>query len=184
MQMKRTCGTIAAALVVALMVWAGTGSAQSFQSTKKDSTVANANSDQKTEPVTTMSVKVNVVNVLATVRDKHGKIVNTLAKDDFTISEDGRPQTIHYFTRESDLPLTLGLMVDTSMSQRRVLDQEREPWLSGPDGAGGQGQSLRDSLRSGGRTPAGSDQFERKARGCMGKTDHAAVYPRQRWGSE
>ena len=48
-----------------------------------------------------------------------------LAKDDFIMTEDGRPQTIRYFTKESDLPLTLGLLVDTSLSQRRVLDQER-----------------------------------------------------------
>lgn len=73
----------------------------------------------------TISVKVNVVNVLATVRDKHGKIINNLTKDDFTLNEDGRPQSIHYFSRETDLPLTLGLLVDTSLSQRRVLDQER-----------------------------------------------------------
>jgi len=77
------------------------------------------------QPSTTLSVQVKVVNVLATVRDKHGKIVSDLGKDDFTLAEDGRPQSIHYFTRETDLPLTLGLLVDTSMSQRRVLDQER-----------------------------------------------------------
>ena len=76
-------------------------------------------------PVETMSVKVNVVNVLATVRDKHGKVMGNLGKDDFVLSDDGRPQTIHYFTRETDLPLTLGLLVDTSLSQRRVLEQER-----------------------------------------------------------
>jgi VWFA-related protein len=79
----------------------------------------------QTQPATTLSVQVKVVNVLATVRDNHGKIVNNLTKDDFTLTEDGRAQTIHYFTRETDLPLTLGLLVDTSMSQRRVLDQER-----------------------------------------------------------
>jgi VWFA-related protein len=73
----------------------------------------------------TFSVNVKVVNVLATVRDKHGNIVNTLGKDDFTLEEDGRPQTIRYFTRETDMPLTLGLMVDTSLSQIRVLDEER-----------------------------------------------------------
>jgi VWFA-related protein len=72
-----------------------------------------------------MAVHVNVVNVLATVRDKHGKIVSYLTKDDFTLSQDGQPQTIRYFTQESDLPLSLGLLVDTSLSQRRVLDQER-----------------------------------------------------------
>ena len=72
-----------------------------------------------------ISVKVNVVNVLGTVRDKHGKIVNNLGQDDFALTEDGRPQSIHYFSRETDPPLTLGLLVNTSRSQRRVLDQGR-----------------------------------------------------------
>jgi VWFA-related protein len=78
------------------------------------------------QPVTTLSVQVKVVNVLAAVRDKHGEIVNSLTKDDFTLTEDGRPQVIKYFARETDLPLTLGLLVDTSMSQRRVLSEERD----------------------------------------------------------
>lgn len=73
-----------------------------------------------------ISVSVKVVNVLASVRNKHGEIVRNLTKDDFELEEDGRPQTISYFSRESDLPLTLGLLVDTSGSQRRVLDQERD----------------------------------------------------------
>jgi len=73
----------------------------------------------------TISVNVKVVNVLATVRSKRGEIVRNLTKDDFALEEDDRPQTISYFTRETDLPLTLGLLVDTSLSQRRVLDQER-----------------------------------------------------------
>ena len=75
---------------------------------------------------TTFSTDVNVVNVFATVRDKKGQIVRNLAKDDFTLAEDGRPQTIRYFSQESGLPLTLGLLVDTSMSQRRVLGKERD----------------------------------------------------------
>ncbi len=73
----------------------------------------------------TFSSDVKVVNVLATVRDKHGQIVINLTKDDFKLEEDGRPQTIRYFAKETDLPLTLGLLVDTSISQRRVLEQER-----------------------------------------------------------
>jgi VWFA-related protein len=73
----------------------------------------------------TFSSDVKVVNVLATVRDKHGQIVSNLTKDDFKLEEDGRPQTIRYFAKETDLPLTLGLLVDTSPSQRRVLEQER-----------------------------------------------------------
>jgi VWFA-related protein len=77
------------------------------------------------QQVPTYSVSVKVVSVLATVRDKHGNIINNLGKDDFALEEDGRPQTIKYFTRESDLPLSLGLLVDTSLSQRRVLEEER-----------------------------------------------------------
>ena len=65
------------------------------------------------------------MNVLATVRDKHGAIVRNLTKDDFVLQEDGHPQTIQYFSQESNLPLTLGLLVDTSMSQRSVLGDER-----------------------------------------------------------
>ncbi len=75
---------------------------------------------------TTFSSDVKVVNVLATVRNKQGEIVKNLTKDDFALEEDGRPQAIHYFSQETELPLTLGLLVDTSLSQRRVLEQERD----------------------------------------------------------
>lgn len=73
-----------------------------------------------------ISVDVNMVKVLATVRDKKGKLVSNLTKDDFTLLEDGRPQTISYFAQEANLPLTLGLLVDTSGSQRSVLGDERD----------------------------------------------------------
>ncbi|MGA2589912.1 MAG: VWA domain-containing protein [Bryobacteraceae bacterium] len=73
----------------------------------------------------TFSTEIKVVNVLATVRDKKGQLIPSLSKDDFSVAENGRPQTIRYFARESDLPLTLGLLVDTSMSQRRVVEAER-----------------------------------------------------------
>jgi VWFA-related protein len=69
---------------------------------------------------------VKIVSVLATVRDKKGKIVPTLTKSDFVLSEDGRPQTITYFAAETDLPLTMGLLVDTSRSQQNVMGQERD----------------------------------------------------------
>ena len=75
------------------------------------------------QPIFTTGVK--IVNNLVTVRNKTGKLINNLTRDDFTILEDGRPQTIKYFSQQSDLPLTLGLMVDTSMSQTRVMDAER-----------------------------------------------------------
>jgi len=73
----------------------------------------------------TIAVDVKVVTLPVTVRDKHGKIVSDLTKDDFTLQEDGRAQTIHYFSHEANLPLTLGLLVDTSRSQTNVLDTER-----------------------------------------------------------
>ncbi len=77
------------------------------------------------DAATTIAVDVKVVTLPVTVRDKHGKIVRDLTKDDFTLQEDGRPQTIRYFSQEANLPLTLGLLVDTSRSQTNVLDAER-----------------------------------------------------------
>jgi len=81
-----------------------------------------------------IAVDVKTVSVLATVRDKHGKIVPDLTKESFKLEEDGKPQTIDYFAKESDLPLRLGLLVDTSLSQRRVLEQERTASYSFLDG--------------------------------------------------
>ena len=72
-----------------------------------------------------IKVETTMVTVDATVRDTHGQIVPNLTKDDFVLDEDGRPQTISYFAREKDLPLTMGLLVDTSLSQRDALPQER-----------------------------------------------------------
>jgi VWFA-related protein len=75
---------------------------------------------------TTFSTDVKVVNILANVRNAKGQIVSSLNKEDFSIDEEGRPQVIKYFTRETNLPLTLGLLVDTSMSQRKVLGAEQQ----------------------------------------------------------
>jgi VWFA-related protein len=79
----------------------------------------------RAQDLATFSTDVKLVTVLATVTNHAGQIVRDLTKDDFVLLEDKRPQTIRYFSTESNLPLTLGLMVDTSMSQRRVLDAER-----------------------------------------------------------
>jgi VWFA-related protein len=59
------------------------------------------------------------VQISATVRDKHEEIVPTLSKGDFVLYEDRRLQTISNFERQSDLPLTLGLLVETSLGPRR-----------------------------------------------------------------
>jgi VWFA-related protein len=74
------------------------------------------------EPI---KVDVNVVNVLASVHDKKGALINSLQKDDFQLLEDGQPQQIKYFTKESDLPLTIGMLVDVSGSQANLIDIER-----------------------------------------------------------
>jgi VWFA-related protein len=81
--------------------------------------------DGRGQPATTMSVDVKVVTLPVTVRDKKDQIVRNLTKDDFVLQEDGRPQVIKYFAQDTNLPLTLGLLVDTSLSQRNVLDAER-----------------------------------------------------------
>lgn len=78
----------------------------------------------------TFSTNVRVVNLFATVRDAQGRVVKDLTKDDFTLEEDGRPQVIRYFSKESGLPLTLGLLIDTSISQKRVLAEERTASLN------------------------------------------------------
>ncbi|MFZ1134871.1 MAG: VWA domain-containing protein [Candidatus Korobacteraceae bacterium] len=80
---------------------------------------------QEQQETTTIKKDVNVVNVLATVRNKNGQIVTTLTQNDFKLDVEGRPQTIRYFSRVTDMPLSLGLLVDTSLSQRRLLDKER-----------------------------------------------------------
>ena len=78
-----------------------------------------------TAPATTLSVDVKVVTLPVTVRDKKGQVVTNLTKDDFTLLEDSRPQSIKYFNLDTNLPLTLGLLVDTSMSMRNAFDQEK-----------------------------------------------------------
>jgi len=78
------------------------------------------------EPALTIKVDVEVVNVLCSVRDRRGGLVSSLDKADFLVSEDGRPQQLKYFARQSDLPLTLGLLVDVSRSQERLIRVERE----------------------------------------------------------
>ncbi len=71
-------------------------------------------------------VTTEVVNVVAVVRDQKGKLIADLDRTDFEILEDGVPQQVRYFSRENDIPLTLGLLMDTSGSVQNVLDIEKE----------------------------------------------------------
>ena len=74
----------------------------------------------------TLSLSANLVNLPVIVRDKKGALVQTLTKADFALAVDGHNQAIRYFDHDANLPLTLGLLVDTSQSQRSVLDEERD----------------------------------------------------------
>src|SRR3984893_10733183 len=107
-QLRLWVTPVACALIVALAAMSGAGPSMRAQ-----------------EAAATIAVEVKEVTLPVTVRDKHGKIVGDLNKDDFTLQEDGRPQTIRYFSQQANLPLTLGLLVDTSRSQTNVLDAER-----------------------------------------------------------
>jgi VWFA-related protein len=83
-------------------------------------------SDDSQQPTETLKVNVNVVQLFFNVKDKHGALIPNLTKDDFEIREDSTPQTLKYFTAETNLPLTLGIMIDASGSQRNVIDMEKE----------------------------------------------------------
>jgi Ca-activated chloride channel family protein len=92
------------------------------QTPQKQSSPTLPQAPQKQEP--TFRVNVRLVNVFATVTDAHGAPIANLTKDDFRVLEDGVPQTISVFDRESELPLSIALAVDTSESTRRDLDLE------------------------------------------------------------
>ena len=85
----------------------------------------NQQQQKPVEDLPSISVNVDVVNILASVRDKKGALIPNLEKKDFTVLEDGKPQEIKYFTRETDLPLTIGLLVDVSRSQENLIGIEQ-----------------------------------------------------------
>lgn len=77
----------------------------------------------KSEP--SIKVDVEVVNVFCTVHDHRGALIPDLKQDDFKIFEDGRPQQIRYFAQETDLPLTVALLLDVSGSVRWFVEEEK-----------------------------------------------------------
>src|ERR1700759_2967197 len=80
---------------------------------------------EQTESTPSFHVEVKEVTLPVTVRDKHGKIIQTLNKEDFSLVQDGKAQRITQFRRDTNLPLTLGLLVDTSYSVREELSAEK-----------------------------------------------------------
>ena len=96
------------------------------QSPASQQPASGQKSDDSQQPTETLKVNVNVVQLFFNVKDKHGALIPNLTKDDFEVKEDGQAQTVKYFTAESNLPLTLGIMIDASGSQRNVIDMEKE----------------------------------------------------------
>jgi VWFA-related protein len=85
-----------------------------------------ASKEEAGAPMETLKVDVNLVNLVFNVRDKKGMLIPNLGKESFEVLEDGKPQAVKYFKAESNLPLTLGILIDTSLSQERVLEYEKE----------------------------------------------------------
>ncbi len=114
----RLSPAIASALTTLLLTAAVSVSAQPPQA------AATKQTDSAASP-STLSVDARLVNLPVVVRDKKDKLVQTLAKDDFRLQVDGHPQVIRYFDKDSNLPLTLGLLIDASSSQAKVIEDER-----------------------------------------------------------
>jgi len=97
-----------------------------FASAQQSAPSQDQNRQDQDQAATTLKVNVNIVQLFFNVKDKKGALIPSLTKDDFQILEDGKPQTIKYFAAESNLPLTLGILIDSSGSQARVLDMEKQ----------------------------------------------------------
>ena len=91
-----------------------------------DPNVQHQAEPEEQTPAETLKVNVDVVNIFCNVKDKHGALIPDLKKEDFELNEDGKPQAVKYFSAESNQPLTLGILLDTSPSQGRVLPMEQE----------------------------------------------------------
>jgi VWFA-related protein len=104
------------------------GMAQTPQPAAKQPPTAQPATEQpgSTQPAATLKIQAREVVLPVTVRDKHGALVTSLKIGDFALTEDGRPQTIKSFSRESNLPFRLGLLVDTSRSVSGAMDNERK----------------------------------------------------------
>ena len=115
---KPATSLLLAMLVSACGIWAQEGAG-----TQKPQ--APASPERQSEPASTLKVDVNLVNVFVTVTDTNGAPVGGLKKENFVLREDDREQTIKVFDKESALPLSIALAVDTSLSTRHDLPLEQ-----------------------------------------------------------
>ena len=126
--MSKACRPSALRVLVLVILFAGfsTASAQQPGPAPGNQTDQSHSDQDQDQSATTLKVNVNVVQLFFNVKDKRGALIPSLTKNDFQIFEDGKPQTIKYFAAESNLPLTLGILIDSSGSQARVLDMEKQ----------------------------------------------------------
>src|SRR6185437_7897743 len=119
---------VLAAVTAALLWSAGNVYAQTTPSADAPPPVSNFpdTTQQEARPETTFKVSSNLVSLFFTARDKHNGLVPTLSRSDCSVFEDKQPQTIKDFTAETDLPLTLGILLDTSGSQQDLLPLEQQ----------------------------------------------------------
>jgi len=87
---------------------------------------SQSHKEENDEPVTTFKARSDVVQLFFNVKDKKGGLIPNLPKENFDVLEDTKPQTIKYFAANSNLPLTLGILIDSSGSQKNVLDMEKQ----------------------------------------------------------
>ena len=134
--------TVHAAFFTALLLLSSSGAATLLAQSPAAVPVGPSTSPtEQTTTAPTLSVDARLVNIPVVVHDKKGALVQNLTKDNFVLMVDNQIQAIRYFNRDTGLPLTLGLLVDVSMSQRDVLDDERaasfaflDDTLTGPAG--------------------------------------------------
>ena len=116
----------ASLLTVGLLITArGLWSQQTAPPSKPAPSAAPPASQSQPQPTTRLKVDVKLVNVFVTVTDDHGSPVGGLTKDNFVLEEDGQEQKIAVFDRESELPLSIALAIDTSLSTRHDLPLEQ-----------------------------------------------------------
>ncbi len=101
-------------------------SARSTSSARSNPAEAQQSDSNAPQSSQTLQVQTSLVNVFTTVRDKRNAIINDLTKDDFKIYEDGQEQKVAYFAKEVDMPITLGMLIDTSGSMENLIDAEHD----------------------------------------------------------
>ena len=126
-QLKTCLAVLVFASLMVLPTWLAAQKADSPPPAPPDSSKQAADAPgTDDQPTATFKSNVEVVQLFFNVKDKHGALIPALTKENFEILEDGKPQTIKYFKAETDLPLTLGILIDASGSQRHVLGIEQE----------------------------------------------------------